>query len=278
MDYFQGYQEGSGTSSGNGQQARGTAAIPGRDDDRKLFVGGLGRQTTERELQDYFSKFGPVESVTVKIDQYTGQSRGFAFIVFMNSKSIDKLLETPEHYINKRKIDPKRVTKKSQQGKIFVGGLDPELTDDDIKAYFSQYGTIVEVQTPFDKMKNQRKGFCFVTFDAKEVVYELLKNPKQYINGKEVDVKKVKVNPEAMGAGGRGGSRGFTGAYGGYTGGGYGGGYSQDFSSGYGTSAYDNYDGYTTGYYDTSYYDAGQGSYGAKPRGGGRQFQRHQPY
>lgn len=45
---------------------------------------------------------------------------------------------------------------------------------------------IVEVEMPFDKTKNQRKGFCFITFESEQVVQELLKSPKQSINGKEV--------------------------------------------------------------------------------------------
>lgn len=39
---------------------------------------------------------------------------------------------------------------------------------------------------PFDKTKNQRKGFCFITFESEQVVNELLKTPKQTISGKEV--------------------------------------------------------------------------------------------
>lgn len=39
---------------------------------------------------------------------------------------------------------------------------------------------------PIDKTKNQRKGFCFITFDNEQIVHELLKKPKQTINGKEV--------------------------------------------------------------------------------------------
>lgn len=45
---------------------------------------------------------------------------------------------------------------------------------------------IVEVEMPFDKQKNQRKGFCFITFDSEQVVNELLKTPKQTIKDKEV--------------------------------------------------------------------------------------------
>ena len=45
-------------------------------------VFGLSLYTTERELDKEFSKFGPLEKVTVILDGKTGRSRGFAFIYF----------------------------------------------------------------------------------------------------------------------------------------------------------------------------------------------------
>lgn len=88
----------------HGQQQQATAGIPGKDDERKLFVGGLSRSTTDKELHEHFSKFGEIESISVKVDPHTGVSRGFAFMVFANPKTIDKLLASGEHYINKRKV------------------------------------------------------------------------------------------------------------------------------------------------------------------------------
>ena len=44
------------------------------------------------------------------------------------------------------------------------------------------------MEMPIDKVKNQRKGFCFITFDNEQVVHELLKSPKQKIQGKEVKI------------------------------------------------------------------------------------------
>jgi len=64
--------------------------------------------------------------------------------------------------------------------------LSPELTDDDIKDYFKRYAPLVNAEMPFDKVKNQRKGFCFVTFDCMQAVTEILKTPKHVINGKQV--------------------------------------------------------------------------------------------
>jgi squid-like protein len=45
-----------------------------------------------------------------------------------------------DHIINSKKVDPKKA--KARHGKIFVGGLSTELSDDDIKTFFSQFGTV----------------------------------------------------------------------------------------------------------------------------------------
>nr|CAS85146.1 squid, variant G [Blattella germanica] len=231
------------TGGGDAPADSGSAEAPGRDDDRKLFVGGLSWETTDKELRDHFHTYGEIESINVKTDPNTGRSRGFAFIVFSQADSIDKVLSAGDHVINNKKVDPKKA--KARHGKIFVGGLVPDLSDDDIKSFFAQYGTIVEVEMPFDKTKNQRKGFCFITFESEQVVQELLKSPKQSINGKEVDVKKATPKPDGMGGmrgsrGGRGGRGRGRGGYGGYDY--YGGGYGN--YGGYGGYDYTGYGGY----------------------------------
>ncbi|MCP6198838.1 hypothetical protein NL445_27775, partial [Klebsiella pneumoniae] len=77
---------------------------------------------------------------------------------------------------------------------------------------------------PFDKTKNQRKGFCFITFESEQVVNDLLKTPKRTIGGKEVDVKRATPKPDGPGGIGTRGGRGGRGARGGRGGrGGYGG-------------------------------------------------------
>lgn len=242
----------------------------GRDDDRKLFVGGLSWETTEKELRDHFGQYGDIESINVKTDPTTGRSRGFAFIVYQSADSIDKVVAAGDHIINNKKVDPKKA--KARTGKIFVGGLIPEISDEEIKAYFSQYGNIVEMEMPFDKQKNQRKAFCFVTFDSEAVVNDLLKTPKQTISGKEVDVKKATPKPEGqmggpMGMGGRGGNRMGMGGRGGRGGGR---GYNQgggNWNSNWG--GYDNYQGGYGGGMDSYGGYNSYDNYGSSSGGGG---------
>lgn len=92
------------------------------------------------ELREHFASYGEIESINVKTDPTTGRSRGFAFIVFSQPDSIDKVMAAGDHIINNKKVDPKKA--KARHGKIFVGGLSNELSDDDIKNFFNQFGTV----------------------------------------------------------------------------------------------------------------------------------------
>lgn len=92
------------------------------------------------ELREHFGMYGEIESINVKTDPQTGRSRGFAFIVYASAESIDKVTLAGEHIINNKKVDPKKA--KARHGKIFVGGLTTEISDDEIKAFFGQFGTV----------------------------------------------------------------------------------------------------------------------------------------
>ena len=45
-----------------------------------IFVGNLSRQTAENDLQEAFAGYGLVSTVRIIKDNYTGESRGFAFV------------------------------------------------------------------------------------------------------------------------------------------------------------------------------------------------------
>ncbi len=55
-----------------------------------------------------------------------------------------KVLEQKEHRLDGRQIDPKRAMaiKKEPAKKIFVGGLNPETTEEKIREYFGAFGEV----------------------------------------------------------------------------------------------------------------------------------------
>lgn len=61
---------------------------------KRLFVGSLPYTTTNEQLQELFSQVGPVESVNVITDRYTGQGKGFAFVEMASDEDAKKAIET----------------------------------------------------------------------------------------------------------------------------------------------------------------------------------------
>merc|ERR1712020_170643 len=139
------------------------------------------------------------------MDQMTGRSRGFAFVVFNEVETLNTVL-AQDHAIKGKKVAVKKAA--SKQGKIYIGKFkDPTISEDVIREHFTQYGQVVEIQRPVDRSKNSEpKNFCFITFDKEEPANALLKKGTLTIQGQEVEVKKVTVKPETMMM--RGGMRG----------------------------------------------------------------------
>jgi len=50
----------------------------------KIYVGNLSFDTNEGDLKSLFETYGAVDSAKVISDQFTGKSRGFAFIEMEN--------------------------------------------------------------------------------------------------------------------------------------------------------------------------------------------------
>ncbi|HWX22444.1 MAG TPA: RNA-binding protein, partial [Candidatus Binatia bacterium] len=59
----------------------------------KLFVGNLGFDVTENELQDMFAGFGPVTEVNLITDRTSGRSRGFAFVTMATPEGAKAALD-----------------------------------------------------------------------------------------------------------------------------------------------------------------------------------------
>ncbi|XP_027336341.1 nucleolin-like isoform X2 [Abrus precatorius] len=79
--------------------------------------------------------------------------------------------------------------KKRKEFEVFVGGLDKDATESDLRTVFSEVGVVTEVRLMMNPQTKKNKGFAFLRFEtveqAKRAVAEL-KNP--VINGKQCGV------------------------------------------------------------------------------------------
>ena len=60
---------------------------------KKLYVGSLPFSTTEEELHELFSSYGPIASVRIVTDKFTGMSKGFGFVEMENADDARKAVE-----------------------------------------------------------------------------------------------------------------------------------------------------------------------------------------
>ena len=47
---------------------------------KKIYVGNMNYNTSERQLQDLFAQYGTVTSVNIIVDRFTGKAKGFGFV------------------------------------------------------------------------------------------------------------------------------------------------------------------------------------------------------
>jgi translation initiation factor 3 subunit G len=75
------------------------AAVPERRDDlNTIRVTNISENTTEADLQDLFKPFGRISRVYLAKDKETLQSRGFAFVSFVNKDDAARAMEKLQGY------------------------------------------------------------------------------------------------------------------------------------------------------------------------------------
>ena len=58
----------------------------------KLYVGNLALGASEEDLRKLFSEAGPVQSVKIVTDSYSGRSRGFGFVEMASKSEAEKAI------------------------------------------------------------------------------------------------------------------------------------------------------------------------------------------
>lgn len=72
---------------------------------KKLYVGNLDFGVGSEKLKEIFSEFGEVEEATVINDKFSGRSKGFGFVTFVNDEEADKAIsEMNEKEVEGRKL------------------------------------------------------------------------------------------------------------------------------------------------------------------------------
>nr|XP_024217734.1 heterogeneous nuclear ribonucleoprotein 27C isoform X4 [Halyomorpha halys] len=165
----------------------------------KLFVGGLSWETTQENLQRYFSRYGEVIDCVVMKNSESGRSRGFGFVTFSDPENVSLVLQNGPHQLDGRTIDPKpcnprtlqKPKRSSSYPKVFLGGLPSNVTETDLRTYFARFGKVMEVVIMYDQEKKKSRGFGFLSFEDEESVERCVAEHFVNLSGKQVEIKKA---------------------------------------------------------------------------------------
>ncbi|XP_019604650.2 MKI67 FHA domain-interacting nucleolar phosphoprotein [Rhinolophus sinicus] len=98
----------------------------------------------------------------------------------------------------------RRATKKQKQGKetltpgvIYVGHLPPALYETQIRAYFSQFGTVTRFRLSRSKRTGNSRGYAFVEFESEDVAKIVAETMNNYLFGERL-LKCHTIPPEKV--------------------------------------------------------------------------------
>ncbi|CAH0485924.1 unnamed protein product [Peronospora farinosa] len=168
-------------------------------EDHSIFVGDLAPDVTDELLLSTFNaRFSSVRGAKVVMDPVTRMSKGFGFVRFGGKNEADQALQTMNGvYCSSR---PMRVSVATERNKtrqqmgftmgeeeganttVFVGGLDPLTTEEELRSRFGVLGEIVSIKVP------PGRGCGFVQYTSKEAA----ENAILQMNGTVVSGVKVR--------------------------------------------------------------------------------------
>jgi len=258
-----------------------------REEMRKMFVGGLDKETKDDEFKALFSAFGEVSDFIIIRKDNSKSDRLFGFITFSKCDELEECLLARPHKYKEKDLDVKRAVPRGQENsqghmkckKLHVASVPVDLSKKELKKYLlarhsTKYGKIEEInllKTKDDQgnLSDKNRGFGFITVSTEDFADRIAIGESKFtLNGHSMRISKAKPKTE----GGRGGGGGFNKGRGG---GQQGSNWGEDWSG----HGYPPYGGYGGGYgpygayggYGYDYY-GGYGQYGPARRGGGARF------
>ncbi|KAF3775262.1 UBP1-associated protein 2C [Nymphaea thermarum] len=186
-------------------------AIADRDTtQRKLFIRGLGWDTTTDGLRTIFSAYGQLEEAVVILDKATGKSKGYGFITFKHIDGAINALKEPSKKIDGRMTvtqlaaagnQPSAAAADVSTRKIFIGNVPNDMPADRLLAHFLQYGEIEEGPLGYDKQTGKSRGYALFVYKTADAAKASLVEPTKVIDGHQllcklaVEGKKGKPGP-----------------------------------------------------------------------------------
>jgi len=180
-----------------------------KDNTKRCYFGNIPFTTSDDDLKTVFAPCGEIGDLYVVRDKFTKKSQGYGFVEFKEVSARDEALKLNGTMQFGRAMKVNTVTKKEGSCRLFVKGIPPSKTEDDVKNLFTQYGAVSNVFFIKDKVTKVSRGFGFVDFENQEAADSALQ-----LDGSSEFGGTIKVSPAKpqqpkpqMGMGGYGGAQ-----------------------------------------------------------------------
>ena len=174
----------------------------------RLFIGGISYDTTESDLQEYFSSFGSINSCTIVYNRCTGISKGYGFLKVNGMSVVAKILASEKYLIKGRLVDVSKALDKEKMEpsyhlltkgfrRLFVGGLSHKISTHHLLDYFSLFGTVLNAFKISDPIAKVDKNFGYVEFETIEAAQLALNTTPHNLFGHKLNVQNHKSGLKA---------------------------------------------------------------------------------
>merc|ERR1712130_945253 len=180
---------------------------------RTVFLSNLSYEVNDDRIRDTMVSSGPIVEVRL-IKKPDGKSKGYAFVEFEARDSAVAALARDNEQLDGRPMYVSEVGQNKKEGtafkfkteleknKLFVRGLEPSVTQEEVRELFAQYGQLTGVRLVTYR-NGHSKGIAFVEFEKEaEAAVALLKTDGTKLKGVELQVAlsnppKKEENPPA---------------------------------------------------------------------------------
>ncbi|KAH8382935.1 hypothetical protein KR009_005845 [Drosophila setifemur] len=135
-----------------------------------LIVNYLPPDMLEQELADMFSPYGKLRRTKIITDGRTGFSLCYGFVDFVHwrdAKVAQLLLDGRQVRGKRLKVSFARPRSEGiQNSNLYVTHLPADVDNHKLRALFSLYGTVLDVNILRDKMTGKSRGVAFVRFES----------------------------------------------------------------------------------------------------------------
>ncbi|EYC37096.1 hypothetical protein Y032_0827g2553 [Ancylostoma ceylanicum] len=161
-----------------------------------VFVGDLSPEVDNAILKEAFAVHGEVSEAKVIRDSQTQKSKGYGFVSYPSKENAEKAIASMNgHWLGRRAIRTNWATRrpsdearekltfeqvfnstKPDNTSVYVGNVNPNTTENDLREPFSVHGEITEVRL------FKAQGYAFVRYERKECATNAIMD----MNGKEI--------------------------------------------------------------------------------------------